>query len=87
VPETGEITTIFLPYPAVSKGTWSWIEYRGSSVVTYPVAASDAVAKLSTAQPVLRQGVLQLTGAVGSAPAPITTRQRLTEMGLFRRKR
>ena len=80
-------TTVFMPLPKVSAGTWDWVEYEGTDPVTYTVAVNDTVAKLSTSQPVLRQGVLQLTGAAGAPPKAITTRQRLAAPGVLPRKR
>ncbi|CDG81662.1 hypothetical protein [Janthinobacterium agaricidamnosum] len=56
-----------MPLPATIKGRWTWVERSG--VTTWsesgPLTASDGVAALPAARPVLSEGWLKLSGAQG----------------------
>lgn len=71
------VTTLFMPYPKVPSGTWTWVEYDDKDAVSYLIATNGAAATLSTSQPVLRQGVLQLTGANADSATGKTVRRQL----------
>jgi hypothetical protein len=62
--ETPSVTSVVMPLPKVDSGTWSWVEFEEAGPVSYPVLPNDTTARLSEVEPVLRRGVLQLSGAL-----------------------
>ncbi|HYI10876.1 MAG TPA: hypothetical protein VEK57_17585 [Thermoanaerobaculia bacterium] len=65
-PGTGpSATTVLMPTPKGASGTWSWLENDKQTWNTYAIAPVDATARLSDVAPVLRSGLLQLSGALG----------------------
>lgn len=70
------VTTILMPVPKEKSGTWTWIEYDGSGPVPYPIAPNDTVARMSNVQPVLRRGLLQLSGALDTTSKSLSRKTR-----------
>jgi hypothetical protein len=58
-------TTILVPAPNESSGTWTWLENDEGTWTSYAVTPDDASARLSTVPPVLRRGYLRLSSALG----------------------
>jgi len=55
-------TTIRLPLPDVQAGSWSWVEQDASGWTEHATATTDAGAGLGDVPPVLRRGLLRLSG-------------------------
>lgn len=64
--------TLVLPIPALKTGSWSWRQYDGTRWTHFDVAQSVPTANLSNVNPVVREGVLQLSAAFGN-PHPDPT--------------
>lgn len=60
-------TTVLMPTPKRASGAWSWLEHDDKSWNTYAIAPVDATARLSNVAPVLRSGLLQLSGALAGS--------------------
>jgi hypothetical protein len=58
------VTTILMPVPREKTGTWSWYEDDGGTWTVYPTAPNDTTARLSNVLPVLRRGLLRLSGGL-----------------------
>jgi hypothetical protein len=57
--EHPEGTTMRMPVP-VQKGNWSWLEQHGPIWIDTAIVPADAQARLTSAMPVLRRGLLRL---------------------------
>lgn len=93
-PLIGDGTGTVLPLPAVKDSVWTWLQYTDTvqSAAEYPVLASDDVARLPDAAPVVREGWLKLlTGerpvtfgyAVTPSAVPCTTDEELPASATF----
>jgi hypothetical protein len=63
--------TVLMPQPSENNGVWSWMEQdpvtgEGSGLQwnSYPIMQTDEKANLSNVSPVLRTGMLTLSGAI-----------------------
>lgn len=60
-----DIRSVVMPRPSLKNGTWSWQQLElQDGWTTYDITPSEATAQFSNVSPVIRQGVLRLTGAV-----------------------
>ena len=66
-PGPDDLPALVMPRPSLKTGTWSWRQYDGSAWTTYEVAQSVPTAQLSNVNPVLREGLLQLSEALGGS--------------------
>lgn len=55
---------VVMPVPSLKNGVWCWQQYEAGAWVTYSISASGATAQFSNVAPIIREGVLRLTGAV-----------------------
>ena len=65
--QPASLPTLLLPVPHEKRGAWTWVERDEASWTTYATSPNDAAARLSAVLPVLRRGLLQLSGAAGRA--------------------
>ncbi|MDF2193254.1 hypothetical protein [Paraflavitalea sp. CAU 1676] len=57
-------TAVVMPRPSLKNGTWSWQQFEGQTGwATYDITPSTPTAQFNNAQPIIRQGLLRLTGA------------------------
>jgi hypothetical protein len=63
------VTAVMMPVPPERSGTWSWAENDEGTWTSFPIAAIDTKARLSSVPPVLRRGLLQLTAGLGGPGA------------------
>lgn len=63
---------VVMPRPSVKNGTWAWQQFDGSAWSTFDVTPATPTAQFSNVPPVLREGLLRLTGAMSgeTSPAP-----------------
>ena len=63
---------LVMPRPSLKTGTWSWRQYDGADWAGFGVMQSVGTAQLSNVNPVIREGALQLSEALGTAtPLPV----------------
>ena len=67
--DTPAFTSMLMPLPKVTTGTWSWVEADDTGPVPYPVLPNNTTATLTAVAPVLRRGILQLSGAFANSPS------------------
>ncbi|MEM7036577.1 MAG: hypothetical protein AAF570_06305, partial [Bacteroidota bacterium] len=67
-PQEAQNTSIQIPRPSERNGSWSWIAWDGTGWnIEYELNPTDQSANFSNVPPVLRTGLLKLTGALESS--------------------
>jgi hypothetical protein len=66
-PGPNDLPALVLPRPSLKNGTWSWRQFDGTAWAPYDVAQSVQTAQMSNVNPILREGLLQLSKALGSS--------------------
>lgn len=68
--------SVVMPRPSLKNGTWAWRQYDGSNWSSpMSIVPTVPTAQFSNVNPVVREGVLQLTGALADI-SPVRARQR-----------
>ncbi len=62
--KVGDRPSIVMPQPALKNGTWSWQQFNGSGWDDFEIKPVQSTAQFSNVSPIIRQGLLRLTGAV-----------------------
>ena len=65
-------SSVAMPRPSLKKGTWTWQQYDGSAWSTFSISQAAADARFSNVPPVLREGLLKLSGAEAPTGTPET---------------
>lgn len=68
-PGPEDLPALVMPRPSLKNGTWSWQQFDGASWTSYEILQSVPTAQLSNVNPILREGLLQLSEALGN-PTP-----------------
>lgn len=67
---------IVLPRPSLKNGSWSWLQFDGTNWIPYGVAQSVPTAQLSNVNPVVREGILQLSEALSTSSLALAKRSK-----------